>query len=56
MFLHVQNDSKISFISNFKWRPDASRNELCLQEMTNFTKVGVSSRHVELVITAYPTY
>lgn len=49
--------SQIKFNSDFKWRPDASRNELCLKEMTNFTKVGVFlGRHAELVITACPTY
>lgn len=41
--------SQIQFISDLKWRPGASTDELCLKEMTNFTKSGrFSPRHVEL--------
>lgn len=59
VFECVQIESEISQIklkSVCQWKPDASRNELYLKQMTNFTKVGVSDRHVELVITASPTY
>lgn len=53
----VSEMSQIKLISDFTWRPCAPRNELRLEEMTNFTNVGVfSGRRAELVITACPTY